>query len=77
MLFIRFESQLGELECKYSISRWLPSGPEYKELQCALRMERKDRLLLKLWRVSQQRLFLLKLKKKYAGTWMYFKLIKA
>ena len=49
------------------IIQWLPSDSEYKELKYSLLVEKKDRLLLELWRVTQQRLFLLKLKKKYAG----------
>ena len=59
---------MSELEHQYSIIRWLPSDSKYKELQYSLLVEKKDRLLLELWRVAQQRLFLLKLKKKYAGT---------
>ena len=58
---------MSELEHQYSIIRWLPSDSKYKELQYSLLVEKKDRLLLELWRVAQQRLFLLKLKK-YAGT---------
>ena len=59
---------MSELEHQYSIIRWLPSDSKYKELQYSLLVEKKDRLLLELWMVAQQRLFLLKLKKKYAGT---------
>ena len=59
---------MSELEHQYSIIRWLPSDSKYKELQYSLLVEKKDRLLLELWRVAQQRLFILELKKKYAGT---------
>ena len=64
---IRLEGQLSEWERKYSLQRWLPSDTVYKELEYSLVLDKKEQLLLELWKISQRRLFLLKLKKKYAG----------
>ena len=62
------ERKLDEIEKAYSLShRWLPTDHEYTENQQAMMRHKKEQVLLALWRSSQRRLFLLKLKGKYAG----------
>ena len=54
------------MEKQYSIPRrWLPSDALYKE--CEVSFDKKEDLLLQMWQASSRRMFLLKLKKKYAG----------
>lgn len=66
--FARLEKELNECEREHAIShRWLKSDSQYKELEYSLLLDKQEQLLLELWKASQRRIFLLKLKKKYAG----------
>lgn len=74
MCISRLEKELSECERRNKLShRWLQSDRQYKELEHSLLFNKKEQILLELWKVSQRRLFLLKLKRKYAGiyAWLY------
>ena len=53
---------------KYSIQRWKPGDPEYNEALYSVLLSKKEQLLLEIWQAGQKRMFLLNLKRKYAGT---------
>ena len=58
---------MTEYEKKYSISqRWLPSDKEYKDCMYTVLL-RGNSYFCTFWKAGQRRMFLLKLKKKYAG----------
>ncbi len=62
------EKKLKEIEQNHCISlRWKPSDREYQEMEQALLGEKKEQLLLAIWKAAKRRAFLLKLKAKYAG----------
>ena len=63
------EKQLQDIEVKHSVSlRWTPSDREYMDTGKTLLVNRKEQLLLTIWKAAKRRSFLLKLKAKYAGT---------
>ena len=62
------EKKLEEIEEKHSItSRWTPSDKEYQKLEHSLVTDKKEQLLMAIWKAVKRRVFLLKLKAKYAG----------
>ena len=64
----RLETKLHEMEKKYSLlHRWLPSDEEFKECEGFVHSSKNEQLLLQVWKAGQRRMFLLNLKKKYAG----------
>ena len=48
-------------------ARWLPSDKRYEECERTLLFSKSEQLLLHIWKASQRRVFLLELKRKYAG----------
>ena len=65
---IRLGNQLEEMERKHSLHcRWLPTDKEYKENEYALLLTKREQLLIQVWKTGQRRLFLIQLKRKYAG----------
>ena len=59
---------MEKTERKQSIStRWHPSDIIYKENEFVVLQAKKEQLLLEMWKASHKRMFLLKLKMKYAG----------
>ena len=67
----RLNKKLEDFEAKYSLpNRWLPSDAQYKECEYALLLSKKEQLLLHVWKAGQRRMFLLNLKRKYAGLYM-------
>ncbi len=65
------EKKLEDIEKKHSIvSRWTTSDKEYQELERRLVAEKKEQLLRAIWKAAKIRAFLLKLKAKYAGTFV-------
>ena len=64
----RLNGQLEKIEKKHSVSsRWLPGDAIYRENELAYLQSKREQLLLGIWKASQRRMFLLKLKMKYAG----------
>lgn len=61
------EIHLQDIEKKHNIMRWTPLDKEYVELDHILKLNMQETLLLQLLKSANRRLFLLKLKKKYAG----------
>ena len=59
--------KLQALEMKQSIVRWSEMDKRYKDSLNALMLSKQEQLLLELWKTGQKRVFLLNLKKKYAG----------
>ena len=69
-LSFRVEKQLTEMEAKHTISsQWKMSDQEFTESEQALLLDKKDQLLLAIWKASKRRSIWLKLKAKYAGTY--------
>lgn len=67
----RLDKKLLDFEAKHSIpKRWLPSDTQYKECEYAVLLSKKEQLLLCVWKASQRRMFLINLKRKYAGQYM-------
>ena len=67
---IRLENRLEEMERSHSIpSRWLPTDEEYKKSEYAVLLTKKEQILMQIWKSEQSRLFLLQLKRRYAGMW--------
>lgn len=67
-VILRLEGQLEKIERNQSIStRWHPSDIIYKENEFVVLQAKREHLLLEIWKASQKRMFLLKLKMKYAG----------
>ena len=68
LLFYRLDSKIQELEKKYHVPhRWVPTDVEYLEVQRSFSMEKKNQISEALWATCTRRLFLLKLKLRYAG----------
>jgi len=44
---------LCEWELKHFITRWLPADLQYKEMECSLLLDKREQLLLELWKTSQ------------------------
>ena len=66
---IRLENRLEEMERSHSIpSCWLPTDEEYKS-EYAVLLTKKEQILRQIWKSGQSRLFLLQLKRRYAGMW--------
>ena len=66
--FCRLNSELAEMEKKQSLPRrWLTSDKEYKDCENTLLFSKSEQLLLLVWKASQRRMYLLNLKRKYAG----------
>ncbi len=64
----RLDKHLVDLEKKHCIPcRWLPSDEVYKECELSILFSKREQLILQIWKASQRRMFLLKLKKRYAG----------
>ena len=62
------DKKLKEVEVKQAILvRWTPSSTEYRELERQVLDNKREYLLLGIWEAAKQRMFLLKLKAKYAG----------
>ena len=56
------------MERKHSIlSRWLPTDKEYKDIEYTVLFTKQEQLLVQMWKTGQRRLFLIELKRKYAG----------
>lgn len=69
---LRIAKKLEDIEKKHSIiSRWTPSDKEYCELQQLVAAEKKEQLLRAIWKAAKRRAFLLKLKAKYAGMFVF------
>ena len=67
---IRLENRLEEMERSNPIpSRWLPTDEEYKKSEYAVLLTKKEQILMQIWKSGQSRLFLLQLKRRYAGMW--------
>ena len=47
--------------------RWSEKDKHYKDCLNALMLSKQEQLMLELWKAGQRRMFLLNLKKKYAG----------
>ena len=68
----RFEDKLVAIESKHSVfKRWKQSDALYKEHYYAISFSKKEQLLSEIWKAGQRRLFLLNLKRKYAGSYLY------
>ena len=64
----RLNSRLEEIERKHAIQhRWSQSNVEYTECLYTLALDKREHLLISMWKSGQRRTFLLNLKKKYAG----------
>ncbi len=64
----RLNRSLLELEKEHSVpQRWLPTDKQYKECEYFIMLNRREQLLVDIWNAGQRRMFLLQLKKKYAG----------
>ena len=69
-VFQASKKNLKDMEQKLSIStRWTSSDVEYKEVEHALLTNKREQMLLAMWKAAKRRLFLLRLKAKYAGTY--------
>ncbi len=66
-LIYRLDEIISEMERERRFERWLPSHEDYTTCERLLRGSKNEKLLLQLWRNSQRRSFLLKLKSKYSG----------
>ena len=65
----RLENQLEEIERKNLLSsRWLPNDTE---IEYAVLLTKQEQLLLQIWKTTQRRLFVLQLKSKYAGVFIF------
>ena len=63
---------MTDIEVKYSIcQRWLPSDKEWSDCEQSILLCKKEQFLLQILKAGQRRLFLLELKKKYAGRYIY------
>lgn len=72
-VFVRLDKQLSRLEEKNHIhTRWDASAKEYKEVQLAFSLQKKEQLSAAIWAASRRRQFLLKLKAKYAGKMFHY-----
>ena len=65
---LSLDKKLKEVEVKQAILvRWTPSSTEYRELERQVLDNKREYLLLGIWEAAKWRMFLLKLKAKYAG----------
>lgn len=78
MFYYRLDKKLEEFEVKYSLpKRWLPSDSQYRECAYAVLLSKKEQLLLHIWNTAQRRMFLLDVKRKYAGFYMNDRIVCA
>lgn len=64
----RLEAELNKIEKKHHISqRWLPTDSNFIEYKCLLASNQSEQILQQICVAGQRRLFLLNLKRKYAG----------
>ena len=69
-LHYSLDKRLKEVEVKQAILvRWTPSSTEYRELERQVLDNKREYLLLGIWEAAKRRMFLLKLKAKYAGNY--------
>ena len=69
LYLFRLGTKLQELEKQHHVPhRWVLTDVEYMEVQSSFSMEKKNQISEALWATCARRLFLLKLKSRYAGT---------
>ena len=68
-MYLRLTQNLLDIERKHHVlQRWLPTDQLYKDVEGSIMVEKKkEQILLQILNTGQQRMFLLQLKKKYAG----------
>ena len=64
----RLNQNLVDMESSHHIpQRWLPTDRVYKDSEFSIMNNKKEQILLQIWNTGQHRMFLLQLKRKYAG----------
>lgn len=62
---------LQKFEQEHRISRWGPSCQAYKETKEVMKSNQRNKLKIRIRQHARERWFLLRLKSKYAGTYIH------